>query len=472
MRVAICFATVLVSSAILAEDKTPASHRQPLPQPLTLDFVLSTVDENHPDVQAVQAQVDYQMAVQQQVESDTGLNIFLQGQARYVEPPAIAYDQSNNDSRVSLLVQKNLYDFGRSDAASAAAADEVRGSEWLLMQAKNKHRIEIMAAYFDVLLADLTYIRDNEAMAIAYVQYDRMKMRNELGEHSDIDVLELQKDFQNTRKNVYASRSLQRSTRARLANIMNRPGELVAEVAEPALNYVNEKPPGDVDQFMQQAMDNNPQLKAMRLRVEAAGNRVKSARAGTRPLLKGRLEVSDYAREMGGYNDYEASLILDVPLWTGGAVQANVAKENADMQRLKSQLRAQEMQVQQAVLETWQTLGTLSVQREEMQTLMDYRDLYLDRSRALYEMEVKTDLGDSMVQISDARLRMARTKFNTALALAKLNALMGRPVFPFKPLSAASAPQANKEPGTNKDSQTKQQSSPEQEPPSVEEPPQ
>jgi outer membrane protein TolC len=472
MKFAICITFLLSTNSIFAQDlsnnpsqdlsqkKTTAS-AQPLPVPLTLDFVLSTVDENHPAVQQAQAQVDYQMAVQDQVESDTGLNVLLQGEARYIEPPDIAFDQSNNDSQIKLVVQKDLLDFGRSNAASAAAADEVKGSEWLLKQAKNRHRINIMAAYFDVLLADLTFIRDNEAMATAYVQYDRMKQRNELGEHSDIDVLELEKDYQLARKNRYASRSLQRTTRARLANIMNRPGELVAEVAEPSLDYINQKL-GDVDRFMQQALDDNPYLKAMRLRVQAAQNRVKSARAGVRPLLKGRLQVADYARVMGGYNDYEASLILDVPLWTGGTVQANIARETADLQRLKSQLQAQEMQVQQMVLETWESFNTLRVEREEVQSLTDYRDLYLDRSRALYEMEVKTDLGDSMVKISDARLRMARVKFKTALALAKLGALMGQPVFPFKELKVELP--AGKESQTGKEPQTEQKSQ------SVEEP--
>ncbi|MEF3193885.1 MAG: transporter, partial [Halothiobacillaceae bacterium] len=60
----------------------------------------------------------------------------------------------------------------------------------------------------------------------------------------------------------------------------------------------------------------------------------------------------------------------------------------------------------------------------------DYRELYLDRSRALYEMEVSTDLGDSMVQMSDARLRSMRTLFALSLAWAELDALLGRPVEP------------------------------------------
>ena len=55
----------------------------------------------------------------------------------------------------------------------------------------------------------------------------------------------------------------------------------------------------------------------------------------------------------------------------------------------------------------------------------DYRELYLDRSRALYEMEVRTDLGDAMVQMSAVRLDRARAVFDWMLTRAQLAALSG-----------------------------------------------
>lgn len=56
----------------------------------------------------------------------------------------------------------------------------------------------------------------------------------------------------------------------------------------------------------------------------------------------------------------------------------------------------------------------------------DYRELYLDRSRALYELEVKTDLGDAMTEISAVRLDMAQAEFDWMMTQARLKALAGR----------------------------------------------
>lgn len=61
-----------------------------------------------------------------------------------------------------------------------------------------------------------------------------------------------------------------------------------------------------------------------------------------------------------------------------------------------------------------------------MQTAADYRELYLDRSRALYEMEVKADLGDAMVRVSEAERNLRKIQFDITLGWARLETLVGQ----------------------------------------------
>jgi outer membrane protein TolC len=331
-----------------------------------------------------------------------------------------------------LIAQKRLYDFGRTSNAEDAALADIQGSKWLYEDVKNQYYLAIMESYFNVLLADLKYIRDNEAMSIAFIDFDRMQDRNELGQRSDIEVLEAESEYQSVRRRLYASQRLQRSTRSHLANVLNRPGELVADVTEPQLTYGDREVPQQVETLQKEALAKNPVLQALRERIVAAEERVASARAGAWPTLEGEAKVSEYERVMGSYNDWEISLKLNVPLLTGGTVKAAVAEQQARLTRLKAALRKAEMDVQQAVLENWQMLETLKVQRQQALTEVDYRDLYLSRSRALYEMEFKTDLGDSMVKTSEARLKFAEAEYKTELTWARLDALLGRPVYPVK----------------------------------------
>jgi hypothetical protein len=65
---------------------------------------------------------------------------------------------------------------------------------------------------------------------------------------------------------------------------------------------------------------------------------------------------------------------------------------------------------------------------------MDYRELYIDRARALYDMEESADLGDSMVRQSAAAHFNAATEYALALAFERLAMMVGeRSLSPFLP---------------------------------------
>jgi len=115
-----------------------------------------------------------------------------------------------------------------------------------------------------------------------------------------------------------------------------------------------------------------------------------------------------------------------VPLYDGSRTDAGVAREKARLFEIQSVLTRAERDVRQQVLELWLHLDSLKARREQRQTEKSYRELYLDRSRALYELEVKADLGDSMVRYTEAERNTAESDYETALTWARLNALLGR----------------------------------------------
>jgi outer membrane protein TolC len=277
------------------------------------------------------------------------------------------------------------------------------------------------------LLADLRYARDNEAMSIGYVAFDRGRHRNNLGQMSDVELLKLENQFQVQRRAYFSSQADQRNTRSRLANIIDRPGELVSNLAEPVLHVPLAEMP-EFEELQSRAMASNPVLKALRLQISAAEERVKEARSGRNPVLDGEARWSEYARDLGGYDQWRIGIVLDVPLIAGDSVKANVAKRNAELLNLRARMREAEMAVSQQLLESWQSLQNLKVGREQTDVLQHYRELYLDKSRTLYETEVQSDLGDAMVEITEARLKKAMVEYQLAIEWAKLQALTGQQV--------------------------------------------
>jgi outer membrane protein TolC len=402
-----------------------ADQAPPLPDPLTLEKALELADEPHPDLQISEAGIRAAEAELEEARSGDDMDIYLEGALRYVQPPAYNPDQTHDDNQLTINLDKTLYDFGRTDSASNAAAKDLASSQLLNINARQLHRLAIMQRYFDVVLADLQFYRYNEEMAVEYVALDRLRDRHELGQVSDLALLEQEAAYQRIRHLRARSQNQQRLARSKLAQALNRPGQLPSTVVPPDLSILSQPLP-EVEQLQALAFRNNPVLKSLRERVAARRARVEAARAGDNPVVKGKLEAGTYSKERNSYDDWRAELSVKVPLYDGSRTDAAVAREKARLFELQSQLTRAERSVKEQVLELWLQLDDLKTQRDQRETETQYRELYLDRSRALYELEVKADLGDAMVRYTEAERNARETDYQVALTWARLNALLGQ----------------------------------------------
>ncbi|MBK5930760.1 hypothetical protein CCR82_09565 [Halochromatium salexigens] len=243
--------------------------------------------------------------------------------------------------------------------SGARGNDAERDVSWSgLLGRVAAQRLEIMQRFFDVLLADLSFARDNEAMAVAFIQFDRAEARQELGQFSPLRTAELQADYQRIRRQRAASEAAQRVTRALLATALGHPTSLPRQLITPTLEPAQAEPP-ELDAIVATALENNP---------------------GLRALMQGR----------------------------GGAEQALVR-----------------MAVRERALELLTRLELLDIIAEQTRSESDWRDLKLDESRTLYELEAQADLGFSMSQQTKARRDEREVAFCRALTRAELQALQG-----------------------------------------------
>lgn len=397
----------------------------PLPEPLSLHAALQLANEPHPDL--VQAKANIELAESEHAlsASQTNFTATLRARARWIDPVSTALNQDNEDHQLVLLARKPLYDFGKTPAELGAATLEIERSQLQYQDASMARRWQIMSAYFDVLLADLEFSRDNEAMATAYVHWDRQKDRNQQGQISDIELLQAESEYQKQRSSRYASEVRQRTSRAYLAQALNRPGKLSKNLVMPKLLSIEQTLP-EFEALRKYALGANPNLLALRKKSAAMQKRMESTRAETKPSIVGELEAGEYARELGSRDPLAAGIVIEFPLTNGGVTDAKLAKQRAEFESAQAQVRKTEWELEQAILSLTQQIHILAAQRDEAKALSNYRDLYLDRSRGLYELDIRTDLGDAMVKFSDARFFTAKTDFALATAWASLHRLLGQ----------------------------------------------
>lgn len=397
--------------------------QDPLPSPLSLEQALAIADEVHPDRLLADAALARAMARRQQVESVYDTQVKFTGELRAIDPSKIAIYQSRNDSLARLNLSKQLYDFGRTARAEEAAEATLASREWRLKAVRQQRRLAVMERFFAVLLADLKHARDNEALSIAFIRFDRASNRHELGKVSDIDLLELESLYQQARSELSASSNQQRITRSQLAISLNRPTDLPADLVMPDLQV--ESTGEEFETWIEKALVDNPELLALRAEVEAARKQLHASEAVDNPVLRGELEAATYKRELGGRNPLTAALVIEVPLYTCSRVDAKAAEQRAVLQQKEAELAAYELQIHQQVLDAWMALDRLRIEAESLLVTADFRDLYLDRSRTLYDLDQQTDLGDSMTQIADIQWRSSQNMFDRLLLQAHLKALTG-----------------------------------------------
>ena len=397
-----------------------------LPEPLTLEYALSLAEENHPRVRQSASLLQEARASERIAAAENDTRVQIEARLRYSDP-LINFENSNirEDHRLGLLLDKTLYDFGREAARTQAAKSRVQSREALYRESRQQQRLEIMRRYFDVVLADFEFVRYNEEMAVVFVELEKLRERHALGQLSEIDLLEQEAEYRRVRSLQVAAQNRQRLARARLAYAMNRPGELPATVARPTSLPQVERPLPDLEALQEQALRQNNRLQALREAIAAARERLAGAQAQDNPVLIGGAQANAYSRARAGYDRWRVELRLEVPLAEGERVDAAVARERARLYRLQAELQDRAEQIRQEILELWLQLENLQTKRRQMQAESEYRELYLDRSRALYDMEVTTDLGDAMVRITEAERDALLTDFNIALVWEQLRVLAG-----------------------------------------------
>ncbi|MFN2308776.1 MAG: TolC family protein [Gammaproteobacteria bacterium] len=399
----------------------------PLPEPLSLAAALALADEPHPDLRVAAAETELAQAQRDRAAAAYGTRAGLSAVARWAEPAELAFDPTYNNSQASLYINRRLYDFGQTRAAVAAADALSSGQHLAFADARLGRGLEILERYLDVLLADLDFRTQDEAMATAFVRLDRVRDQQALGQRSDVEYLEAETRYQEIRSMRLRAQARQRTTRVRLAEALNRPGQLSSSLLEPDLQGVAAEPP-PLAALTAAALRDNPRVQALRAASEAARERLHATRALDRPVITAEARADAYQRQTGASDPWSVGVRMEVPLYTGGRSAAERAQARAELDRSGAYLAQAELHLRQDLQALWEEIQVLRESREEARTRLDYRELYLDRSRALYEMEVNADLGDAMVVSTEARYRQAQLDYRLLLNRARLNALLGRPI--------------------------------------------
>lgn len=405
----------------------PVHPAQGLPEPLTFESVMALPESISPQVMRAKARHAQAQARYNLQETDDNFELDLIGRLGWRE-----YDFQTEDNHLfGLHLGKELYDFGRNEAALEAEQRLTAAQNERYQDQKIQFQIRLMQAYFNIILADFQYRIENESMAVAYIAMDKAEDRHELKQMSDVDYLKLQADYEKLLVKRTRASYEQRRTRTSLANLVGRPDALPDKLRFPSLESVSHRELEELRVYQQQALANNLHLKNLKLTLQAAESRLNGESLEDMPVFR--------VDALGGYSSNYAygregrwrfDLTMDYPLYDGGVRSAKVSEARAEVQAIQADIHEYEQSLRDQVADLYFKLQMAEAEKKQNKVFGEYSELYLDYSRALYENESTTDLGDSMVRLSEANYQVIAQQFRETLHWAQLDYLTGKSVEP------------------------------------------
>lgn len=397
------------------------------PSPLSLDYLLNELPVQSPQIFLQNARIAKQQAELKGAESVTGIKINLEGRLSRRE----FAEQSQAHHRYAIHLGKQLYDFGLTEGLATAEKLEFEANQALQGFVLERHKFQVMQAFFNVILADFQFRIDNEQMAIEYIAFDKSKDRHQVGQISDVAMVKAESDYQQALLNRSRSEQRQLSSRLALANTIGYANVRPDEMKMPSLKVFEQRDLESltIESLYSQIESDNPELKRLKTLWQAQISRVDALRRANYPEIRadawaGKLSSQPEVRE----GKWRADLSLSMPLYDSGKSKSEVLSAQAKAIKLAAEYEQLAQQLRQQVADIYFQLKLLKTELEANYLFGDYADLYLDFSRALYENERATDLGSSMVRLSEANYRMVEWRFKQALLWSQLDVLLGNTI--------------------------------------------
>jgi outer membrane protein TolC len=200
---------------------------------------------------------------------------------------------------------------------------------------------------------------------------------------------------------------------------------LLDDLVDPKLAG-NERPLPEFDQLLNRILADNPRLVAQKQLLAAAAQRLNGVRIENRPSVEFEAEAAAWSRDSSTRDDLRAGFNLVWPLWQGGRTNARIGREQARFHELQAQHDKLVQELRLSLLEVREEIQFLrGSARRGAEMNATFRDQYLEKARAEYELELKTNLGSSMAETQYAQLKRRAIEYRLALAWARLDALLG-----------------------------------------------
>ncbi|SMN12714.1 hypothetical protein BHECKSOX2_680 [Bathymodiolus heckerae thiotrophic gill symbiont] len=391
------------------------------PNPLSLEQAFKIGENQSFEVQKQQLAINEGLIDLQSAQSsfDFQANLDLQLAQRK------EFSNGVNNSHAFIRLEKTLFE-QNADIDIGTAQQTITSAKQALAYLKKEKNIDIMSRFFEVILVDMQLETMLERLAISAIQANDVRDDFDINKASEVELLGKQAITQldvSRRIRIEAQQILKRAELADILGIKyeDRPDDLV----KPKLKHYFSKVLASLDELRESAFKNNAELQIMRQNLSSLKRQISHHKSDYGVVIKGNIRVGEQAYQRDKNSNLRFGINLTMPLGEDNSKRQTIAKLKVRMKQVALEIKQFKQNLSSKILTFWLTLNELKQVQISLATELDYRDLYLERARANYEMELESDIGDALIQLTNTEYKLAKNQFDFVIWFEKLALLTG-----------------------------------------------
>ncbi len=392
-----------------------------LPNPLTLGDLLKIANSKNYFEKQQKLNIDIQKVALGSINDQYNLNAnFDLSLANRSE-----YKSGENNSHAFVRLNKVLYD-QNIEINKNSKLDDIESQSLSFVKLKQEKTIEVMQKFFDIVLADMNHETILEKLAIAAIREGRIKDDYDVQEASDVELLEKQTNTQTHQIKRIQAESEQIKTRANLAQILNiayedRPDDVV----RPEFKHLFKNPLPEFETYKEKLFDNNIELTQLNKSIDSINKQISAHNNNLGLVVSSSARLGEQAYQRDKNGKWRVGLNLTIPIGPDDKKDRLIQTLRIKQQQVALKIDNLKQQLINTTLDYYLQLKTLRQMHKALTIELDYRDLFLEKARANYEMQIKSDIGNAMTNYTDSERKLAENEFNYAITLKKLHFLIG-----------------------------------------------
>lgn len=316
-----------------------------------------------------------------------------------------------------------IYTGGRIDSGIRQAKAGIGASDARLNGATQTLILDVIISYVDVARdTEALRIRQN-SVALLSEQVRAARDRFEVGVVTRTDVAQAEARLEGARASLAGARAALEASKATYLFLVGEPaGDGIVVPEAPGL-------PDSFEGALDQALAENPDLKAAQFNERVAAESIESARSDLRPSIsiKGAAGYSETFDE--NFRDTSLSAVAQatIPLYTGGQVASQVRVARLELERARLQTQAVQRQVRAQIAQAWYATRAAQSSIAASERQVEAAEIAYEGGQEELAVGVRTtlDVLDQEQQLLDAKLNRVAARRDSVIAAHQLMRAMG-----------------------------------------------